>query len=80
MAAGVRGADEITMNDAKQGILEMWFSHLRWLKCRQLPMVFDDPVVQARHDAAVRDEIERTEKEIERVMNDDQDFVRSGCK
>lgn len=45
------------------------FAELRRLKQEELPMRFEDPVEQARHDMRVREAIRRAEEKIERGMN-----------
>ena len=57
--------------DRKQVDLMELFYRLRWLKRRQLPRIFDDPIEQLRHDRAVRHEIREVEINIEQVMNDE---------
>lgn len=57
--------------DAKQARLRVLFAELRRLKQEELPRRFDTQVERAVHEAGVRREIRRVERQIEEEMRRD---------
>lgn len=60
----------MTHTDAKQKRLHALFAELRRLKREEMPWKCEDPIMQAQHDASVRECIGEVEQRIEREMDD----------